>query len=432
MAGAKLRAWWTILMFSAAMALLLATVFWWSIRTPRSGTLQGSMSVRQVLGEGDRSGYAQAAQPGVLRFPDDHGPHPEFRNEWWYFTGNVETEAKRHFGYQLTLFRSALAPPPTLASSAAVGDLLGRAADLMPANSSRWRTRQGFMAHFAVTDVQSGRLHAHERFSRGALGLAGARALPFRVWLEDWSVATSGDEPFRATANAGENEMALAIGSDQAIFPLRLRATVDDLELDLDLEPQKPIVLQGEQGLSRKGVGTGNASYYYSFTRLGTTGTLHLGGRSYQVAGSSWLDREWSTGALRPELVGWDWFALQLADGRELMLYRLRRRDGSIDPASSGVVVDVEGGTRSLAADDVQLRVLSTWTSPRGDAVYPIRWRLRVDPGLEIEIEPYIRAQELDLAFRYWEGAVRVRGVNGDEGLAGHGYVELTGYADSG
>ncbi|HUF76976.1 MAG TPA: lipocalin-like domain-containing protein, partial [Longimicrobiales bacterium] len=335
--------------------------------------------------------YARALAPRTFDFPTDHGPHPDFRSEWWYVTGNLTATDGRDFGFQLTIFRSALAPEA-------------------PVTGSAWGTNQAYMAHFTVTDVAERGFHVHERFARGAVGLAGATTEPLRVWLEDWAIEAD------------------AAGT----FPLDLRAAGDGVALRLELEPAKPLVLQGEDGLSRKGPEPGNASYYYSFTRLLAEGALTIGGEALPVTGTAWLDREWSTSALSAGLVGWDWFALQLADGWDLMIYRLREADGGAAPESEGVLVDPAGRKIPLVwGEDVVVGGTGTWSSPVDGAVYPSGWRIRVPArGWDLEVEPRIPDQELDVSFRYWEGAVSVRGTGeGGEPVAGRGYVELTGYA---
>jgi predicted secreted hydrolase len=349
--------------------------------------------VSAVLGPGDVTGFARATAPRRLAFPADLGPHPEFRTEWWYYTGNLETAARRHFGFQLTFFRTALAPP----------------APGVAARASAWAASQLYLAHFALTDTAGRRFHAWSRLGREALGLAGARATPFRVWLEDWSAASEAPEG----------------------LPVRLRAAEGDVAIDLVLASDKPIVQQGDHGLSRKGPEPGNASYYYSLSRMSARGTVRAGGEPLPVSGLAWMDREWSTSALGPDLVGWDWLALQLDDGRDLMVYRLRRRDGTADARSSGTLIAVDGATRPLAAGDVILDALDHWTSPRSRVRYPSRWRLAI-PGaaLSLEITPRLADQELIVGTRYWEGAVRVQGTAAGRAIAGRGYVELVGYGD--
>lgn len=351
---------------------------------------QASLSVAGALRSESNQGYARAIEPREFRFPADHGPHPEFRTEWWYYTGNLSTREGRRFGFQLTFFRSALAPS-------------------MPERSSGWATRQAYLAHFTLSDVDGGRFRSFERWSRGALGLAGSRGEPFRVWLEDWSA--EGDRT------------------------MRLRAAQEGVALDLTLEPGKPPVLQGERGLSRKSAeprDLGMASYYYSLTRMPASGTVRLGGERFAVAGLAWMDREWSTSSLGQDQVGWDWFALQLDDGRDLMLYQLRRRDGTADLTSSGTLVGPRGQSRHLGLSDFELEVLDHWESPRSGAVYPAGWRLRIPSAdLDLKIEPLIADQELEVSFKYWEGAVRVEGSSRGRPVEGRGYVEMTGYTEA-
>jgi len=370
---------------------------------------RASLSVASAMRAGGDEGFERALAPRPFHFPADHGPHPGFRTEWWYFTGNLAAPDGRRFGYQLTVFRQALAPP---------ADVRERA--------SAWATRQAWLAHFALTDVEGARFHSAARLARGALGLAGARASPFRVWVEDWGMRAEGENA--ATRPGPELEPETEPGPAD-LGPLRLHAADGGDAVDLRLESLGPPVLQGDHGLSHKGGGPGNASYYYSVPRLATRGSVTADGREYPVTGLSWLDREWSTSALAQGEVGWDWFALQLSDGSDLMLYRLRREDGSIDPASSGTLVEPRAGTRHLAASDVSIAVQDHWRSPRSGALYPARWRVVVPAaGLDLEIEPLLADQELDVGLRYWEGAVAITGSRRGRPVTGHGYVELTGY----
>jgi predicted secreted hydrolase len=357
------------------------------------GGVQASLAVSAALGLGDLAGFARAMAPRRFSFPADLGPHPEFRTEWWYYTGNLETAGGRHFGFQLTFFRTALAPP-------AAG---------VPARASAWSASQLYLAHFALTDTAGRRFHAWSRLGREALGLAGARAAPFRVWLEDWSAASEAPDG----------------------LPVRLRAAQGDVAIDLVLASDKPVALQGDHGLSQKGPEPGNASYYYSRSRMSAHGTVSAGGEPLPVTGLAWMDREWSTSALGPDLVGWDWLALQLDDGRDVMVYRLRRRDGAVDPHSTGTLIAADGGTRPLAAVDVTLDARDHWTSPRSRVRYPSRWRLAIpSAGLSLEITPRLADQELIVGTRYWEGAVGVEGIAAGRPIAGRGYVELVGYGD--
>ena len=357
---------------------------------------RAQLSLTETLGGGDTVGYARATEVRPFVFPQDHGPHPDFRTEWWYLTGNLDTEEGRRFGYQLTLFRSALAATP-------------------PERPSAWATRQAWMGHFALTDVEGRTFHAFDRFTRGALGLAGAQSDPVRAWIEDWSL----EGPDEAAAD------------EDGAFPMRLRAEEGEVGLELRMEPAKPRVLQGREGLSQKGPEPGNASYYYAYTRLDSRGQVRLGTDTFTVAGLSWMDREWSTSALGGDQVGWDWFALQLDDGWDLMIYQLRRSDGTPHPLSDGVLIAPDGSRTELAwGDELRLDVTGGWASPVDDTEYPSGWRIQVPAeGWDLRVEPVMEEQELNLAFRYWEGAVDVTGTTPRGPVEGRGYVELTGYA---
>lgn len=374
---------------------LLATVVvaLWGSEQGAAQDRNSKSSVAQALSETDDAGFAKAYSPRSFSFPQDHGAHPDFKHEWWYFTGNLHTDQGRRFGYQLTFFRIGLSPRSV-------------------ARESAWATSQIYMAHFALSDVAATRFHHRERMSRPALGLAGSDTPPLRVWLNDWSAV-----------EVTEGEVMHCLGCMQ----FRLTARDEDVAIDLLLQSTKPAALHGEQGLSRKSAQPGNASYYYSLTRLRTQGTIHAAGKAYQVTGLSWLDREWSTSALSNDQAGWDWFSLQLPEDVEIMLYRLRRVDGSVDPFSSGTIIRGDGETETLAADDVRLEVTDYWRSPNTGVRYPSRWRL-IGDRFQLEILPLLANQELDVTVRYWEGAVSVRGDMAGRPVTGSGYVELTGY----
>ena len=352
-----------------------------------SDTAEPPSQLADLLGSDADKGFARALEPRQFEFPADHGPHPEFRNEWWYITGNLDDEDGRHFGFELTIFRFALAPAA-------------------PASDSKWRTNQVYIAHLAVTNAGDQRFYVAQRYSRGALGLAGAQAEPFRVWIDDWEIAREDDSS-----------------------AWRVRANDADFGIDVALTALKQPVLNGVDGLSQKSADPGNASYYYSMTRLGTEGTIRIGKREYEASGLSWLDREWSTSALAADQLGWDWFALQLSDGSDLMFYGLRLDDGSQDAASAGTYVSANGVASHLDNDDVEVTVLDTWDSPEG-GTYPSKWRLQAPRfGLDVTVTPVIPNQELFTTVRYWEGAVDVEGKHAGEAVTGRGYVELTGYA---
>lgn len=341
-----------------------------------------------ALREAAPTGFSRAYAPRPFVFPRDHGAHPDFRDEWWYVTGNLDGDGGRRFGFQITFFRRSLTPHPAQ-------------------RASHWAADQAYMAHFSITDAANNRFHAFERRARGALGLAGAHTAPFKVWLEDW----------RMQAEQGDD------------LPWVIAAREGDQALRLVVRNEKPPVAQGEQGLSRKSPEPGNASYYYSVTRLRAEGVVTLAGQAFPVHGLAWLDREWSSSALAPYQAGWDWFALQFQDGTELMYYHLRRKDGGIDPHSPGSRIDRDGAKSVLAQGDVDLAVTGQWRAP-GGALYPAGWRMAVKPlNKTLIIQPVVADQELRGGARYWEGAVDVFDAANAGHPIGRGYAELTGYA---
>jgi predicted secreted hydrolase len=363
--------------------------------------------------EGMPSGFARAVAARTFEFPRDHGPHPEFRHEWWYVTGHLDARSGEHFGFELTFFRFALLPPSADAHAA-----LPRAANegspqlVTQHDQSAWRTRQMYMAHFAVTDLDRGTFQASEQYARDALGLAGAQAEPFKVWLDAWSLGT----PPNDTGSEGSSYW-------------QLRASDAHYDFDLQLRPVTPPVLNGDAGLSRRSDEPGVATYYYSIPRLAAAGRIVRDGKAFDVQGLAWLDREWGSGALGPDLQGWDWFALQLDDGSTLMFYALRKQNGERARYSAGTWFAPDGTTHALANEDVQIDVKDYWDSPRG-AHYPARWQLRVPAlKLDVDIRPRLADQELALSTRYWEGAALISGTRAGNPIAGRAYVELVGYA---
>lgn len=355
----------------------------------RPASTDRPLSALELLAAGDSQGFERAERSRAFEFPADHGAHPGFQSEWWYVTGHLADDHGARYGYQVTLFRRALHPPG-------------------PARTdSAWECDALWMGHAALLEIAPARFHAAERFEREALGLAGAGGDPLSVRVADWSFEGRGAD----------------------LFPLRLRAGDADFALALELALEKPLVLHGEGGLSRKGAAPGDASFYYSATRLSAQGTLRVGARELEVTGSSWLDREWSTSVLGEGQVGWDWFALQLDDGRELMAYQIRGSDGRPSPHGSGTLVERDGGSRALSSADFQVEVLGRWTSPASGVEYPARWRLRLPAhGLDFELVPSAADAELNLSLRYWEGPVEVRDAERGGVLVGRGYVELVGY----
>lgn len=342
-----------------------------------------------------QSGWREATAGYRFEFPRDHAAHPDFRIEWWYYTGNVDTASGRRFGYQVTFFRIGIDPAP--------------------ANPSRWAVRDLFMTHVAVSDPAGRRFRYAERLNRAGPGMAGAEADRHHVWNEDW------------TTEATDGIHRVSVSADR-----------DGVALDLRLEEVRPPTINGENGISQKGRETGNASHYYSLTRLSTTGTLTIDGESFDVAGLSWMDREFGTSFLESDQQGWDWFALQLSDGSDLMLYQLRRQDGSQDPHSSGTLTRSDGRVVHLASSDFTLTQTGQgYRSEATGAAYPTGWSIEVPgEGLQLRVATPLPAQELDFrqatGVAYWEGLVDVSGSRFDrDTVTGRGYLEMTGYAGS-
>jgi predicted secreted hydrolase len=352
------------------------------------------LSIDSSAGAGD---FCSVTGPCNFVFPRDHGAHPCYRTEWWYYTGNVETSSGKRFGFQLTFFRTRLAPLS--------------AEKQWPQNPSEWRTGDLFLAHAALSDLDGKRFFMEEKMARGAVGLAGVRqeGESTRVFLGTWSSQMGADTH-------------------------ALRAIADDFALDLTCRDRKGPVAHGLNGYSRKGKNKESSSCYYSFTRLEVSGTLMVRGEEVPVLGTAWMDHEFSSAPLEKDITGWDWFSIQLGDGTELMIYLLRFASGEYSPASSGTFVDSSGEKSHLIREDFTVEVLDRWKSPRSGAVYPSRWRI-VAPSLELDllIIPNLEDQELVTArttrVTYWEGSVSVQGRSGSGQVNGAGYVELTGYA---
>ncbi len=328
-------------------------------------------------------------------FPRDHGAHEAFRTEWWYYTGQVTTKDGRPFGYELTFFRRGMPREQT---------------KTLP---SKWAVSHLYLAHFAISDLSKGRFHYADKMSRAGLGKAGAAQDRLHVWIDQWSAESPSAAPGTQTLQAAEGDIAI----------------------QFTVSSGKPLVVHGTAGISRKGSVAGQASHYYSFTRLATTGKLTIGNESFDVTGTSWMDHEFGSADLDKDLVGWDWFSLQLDDQRELMLYRLRRADGSAHPASSGTLIDRDGHGRHLELGDFTLEPTSYWTSPTSKARYPQRWRLTIpSQQLSLELVPRMAEQELSpkrsTQITYWEGAIETTGTAQGKPIHGQGYMELTGYAE--
>jgi predicted secreted hydrolase len=332
----------------------------------------------------------QPALPGYqYEFPRDHFDHPDYKTEWWYYTGNLKSTDGHRFGFELTFFRHAVSRDDALR-----GD---------------WDVRDLYLAHLAISDIDGKRFYRTERLNRAGAGVAGASLQSQKVWNGNWQVQW----------NNGEQH---------------LQAIADDFALDLVLRSQKPPVIHGRNGISQKGAGAGNASHYVSFTRLLTSGTIQLEGKSYNVRGTSWMDHEFFSSGLDQDEVGWDWLSLQLDDNTDLMLYRLRHKDGSVDPFSSGTYVDASGRATFLGVHDFSMTPESdTYSSPVTKAAYPIAWRVAIPSlTLDLQIRTPLPSQEMTSStgagLSYWEGAITITGTRSPKPISGVGYLEMTGY----
>lgn len=338
--------------------------------------------------------FRQALAGYTFDFPGNHSAHPDYKTEWWYYTGHLTTEDGQPFGYELTFFRAALDP------------------ENMPL-ASRWALTQVYPAHFAVSDEGRKTFFFAEKLNRAGIGTAGAAADTHHVWNENW---------FSTLKKDGNG------------YYFHIHADSPDYAINLKLYPEKPPVVHGKNGVSQKAACLGCASHYYSMTRLRTTGTITVDGETRKVTGLSWMDQEFGSNQLAENQVGWDWFSIQLDNDTELMLYMLRTKDGGVDPNSSGTLVLPDGQDIHLALDEFEINPLDHWQSPETGAVYPMGWRIRIPARrMDLIVTPVFEKQEL-LTTRsantaYWEGSSRVRGMVGDQPVEGAAYVEMTGYA---
>ena len=342
-----------------------------------------------VYGRDEGQEFRRALPGYVYSFPADHAAHPEFRTEWWYYTGHLSTVKGRNFGFQLTFFRHALRSPSIQSQSS-------------------WALHTLYFAHFAITDEKEENYRFQEKVSRGALSVAGADSDIYRVWVEDWEVSLQGNKH-------------------------KLKAGKEDMGIDLALVPSKSPVIHGKNGVSQKAVGEGYASHYYSLTRMKARGELYWQGQSYKVEGLAWMDHEFGSNQLRDYQVGWDWFSVQLDNQIELMLYIIRHKDGKPDPTSSGTFIYPDGRTEHLPLETFNVRVLGSWRSKKTGTTYPSGWLIGVpSKQLELKLTPTVKDQELttrkSTLVNYWEGSVQVQGKLKGQDVRGRGYVELTGY----
>ena len=354
-----------------------------------------SADVVDVLSRPVDERFARALAPMQFQFPLDHGPHNDFATEWWYYTGNLTGEDGGAYGFQLTFFRSALAPGDTN-------------------RTSDFAAQQIYMAHFAVTSAPAGRHLSFDRFSRGAGGVAGATGAPrYQVWLDDW--------------------LAFETGPGQMCLQAAVEAEIGPVSIDLTLTETRPPLLHGDAGFSRKGPEAGNANYYYSLVRMEATGNIVFGGTKIDVSGLSWMDHEFGTSALSGDAVGWDWFAVTLDNDVVLMFAEIRTKSGATQEIFEGTISFPDGRQIAIFQDDFTLTPTGQWTSPDSGIVYPSGWRVAIPRhDIELTVEPLIDDQEMDVAFTYYEGATVVRGTMDGAPVGGRGYVELTGYGEGG
>jgi predicted secreted hydrolase len=346
--------------------------------------------VAVLLGLSQPAAQYRTALPGYrYEFPRDNFNHPDYQTEWWYYTGNLKSADGHRFGFELTFFRQGV--------------------DRDPAKVTTWDVRDLYLAHLALSDLDGKHFYHAERTNRAGPGIAGVDEVAGRIWNGNWQVQWRGNEQ-------------------------ELRAISDGFEVRFTLRLERPPVANGEDGVSQKGEGPGRASHYISLTRIAVSGRVELAGRDFAVAGLAWMDHEFFTHQLEPEQVGWDWLSLQLEDKTELMLFHIRRKDGSIDSHSAGTFVDAEGKSMHLRAEEFSLRpVDEIWTSPVTHAAYPIHWKIVVPRlGIELEITTPLPSQELTgntkLTPRYWEGAITLAGRRDHSSVGGTGYLEMTGY----
>lgn len=362
-----------------------------------------TVNIAQALSsDADDNCHEKATQPGIITFPEDLGAHESFKTEWWYYTGNLKTQTGRHFGFQLTFFRQAL-------------DCEKQGENPPVEGTSAWRTRQLYFAHFAVTDTQNRKFYSAQRMNRGSIGIAGVQSAPFKAWIDDWQ--------------------AVQVKEDGNMIHLTARARAESLptapqfSIHLTLTRKKPVILQGDRGLSRKGPGISDASYYYSFPGMTAQGIVTVARETAQTVGHAWFDHEWSTSALGSDVAGWDWFALRINEGpdagTDLMVCRVRRRDGSPNGYGFGAVSHPNGTYDILSESDFSIAAQRTWTSPATGRTYPAQWIIHLETSkLSLQVAPVMAAQEHSGMFPYYEGAVSVQTPRG----AGLGYVEMTGY----
>lgn len=331
----------------------------------------------------------ELALPGYkFQFPRDHYSHDKYKTEWWYYTGHLKSDDGKLYGFELTFFRSAMP----------VDDGV---------EEGPWSLKSMYMAHFALSDINGGKFYHKEKLSRAGVGNAGASENDYNVWIENWS----------------------ASGKDGKFH---LRAKDADFAIDLNLDQGKNLVLHGENGVSQKAACVGCASHYYSMTRMPLTGTVLVAGKESKVSGIAWMDHEFGSNQLAEDQVGWDWYAIQLDDKTEMMLYLMRLKNGQYDPHSSGTIIGADGKFQHLPLSGYSVETIDKWTSPHTGGKYPSKWHVTLpSQKIDLTITPQLADQELTAngaGVNYWEGACSVSGRKDGKAVEGQAYVELTGY----
>ena len=384
--------------FVALVLLLVVAVslFWisWPDQIASRSSSFDVAALLNALSEVEQQGFAHVDYSKALEFPRDHGAHPKFFAETWFFSGHLATQEGRQFGFQLMFVRIALTPEP-------------------PQSSSAWATNQIYRAHFALTDVAADQFYTSERFSRAALGLSGAEEDPVRVWLENWS---------------------MTVLSEHADLPhFRLQADDDDFAMDLNLQSIKATVAPDGEDFVQAG-SSGDGLRVYWAPRMSAQGQLKIGNEQYDVAGLAWLERAWGAVPIGGEgQIEFDRFVLQLDDDREMMIFQLHRRDGSAAPAVTGLLISAVGEIYRLGRRDLNLQVTHEWRSPIDGARYPAGWRLQLPYAkINLVLRPTVANQEMNFILRYWGGTVAFSGDVGGQPVTGSGYAELRGYGRAG
>lgn len=363
---------------------IVVIVYFSVIATNKPKTIESSnLSLLNLLSDNSNISVGEIPEPNKeILFPQDHYDHPNFRNEWWYFTGNLKDINQQEFGYQFTIFRF----------------------DNNEGNSiSSWSASDIYLGHLAISDINNSEyIHKEIFFRKSDLGFAGSDIDNNKIWISNWTIEFDGND-------------------------VHLYARQDEIILDLILNSSSTPILHGNKGYSKKGADRSNASYYYSVTDYETTGEIVIDKSVYEVTGNSWYDHEWSSGVLPKNVIGWDWFSITFSDSSQLMMYQLRNTEGLPTDFSAGTFIDKNNKVTSLKEDQFKLSPIKYWESEVTKIDYPLEWEIKIaELDISIRIIPKINKQEFNSTITYWEGAIDILSENNS--LLGEGYMELTGY----